>query len=72
MKLEEIYKMAKQGMADGHKDADVFFDSEAVCFDTHLVKITSANIVEAGEVDDSEYLIFNFSMPDEKFHFNKD
>ena len=72
MKLEEIYEIAKQGMADGHKDADAFFDTKAVCFDTHLVKITSANIVEAGVVDDSEYFIFNFSMPDELFHFNKD
>ena len=72
MKLEEIYKMAKQGMSAGHKDAETFFDTKAVCFDTHLVKITSANIVEAGVVDDSEYFIFNFSMPDELFHFNKD
>jgi len=72
MKLKEIYEIAKQGMADGHKDADAVFDTKAVCFDTHLVKMTSANIVEVGELDDSEYFIFNFSMPDEKFHFNKD
>ena len=72
MRLEELYKIAKQGMSDGHKDAETFFDTKAVCFDTHLVKMTSANIVEVGELDDSEYFIFNFLMPDELFHFNKD
>jgi hypothetical protein len=52
------------------------FDSEAVCFDCHLVEISRASLksddyLSIDSINADEEIILHYSMPETPFHFNK-
>ena len=65
-------KQLKKAIKDAPDNSRVYFDSEAVCFDQHLIDVARATIQT---YDGEDMVILSFMMSGEdrpKFHFNKD
>ena len=65
MELGEFRKL----IANLPDTCKMYFDSEAACFDCHLVEIASASLVEDEDIND-KVIILCYSMKDTPFHFN--
>ena len=46
MTIAELHAITTKAMEDGKGDAEIYFDTEAVCFDVHCVGISSAYVQE--------------------------
>jgi hypothetical protein len=68
MKVKELYDFCKLAIARGYGDADVYFDTEALCFDTHYVKVYSPQI----EVLLEDRVVLHFDPSQEIYHYNRD
>ena len=66
MNVKELHEICKKAIEDGKGDSAVVFDSCAVCFDVHLIDVSSAYI----ESEPEEYLILNFRMQKDIYHDN--
>lgn len=71
MTIQNLFDTCSTAIANGKGDYEVLFDTEAMSFLTHMVKVSSA-IVEDTAPDLKNYLILNYDMSREKVKFSKD
>jgi hypothetical protein len=69
--IKELYEVCKDAINKGYGDKVVLFDTEAMCFDIHLVPIKSAWLCDCFENNHFDSLVLNWSG-EEISHYNID
>ena len=70
MNIKELHKICCDLVDQGHGDKDVVFDTEAQCFNVHLVSIKSADYEPI--IPETDCLILTFDWNKEDHCFKKD
>jgi len=73
MTINDLNKICIDAINKGKGDAEVSFDSEAVCFDCHLIDIESAflTLEDEGSIDDRLILGYSWNKYQGYFHMNR-
>jgi len=69
MTIEQLYQVCKSAYYSGKGDLEVVFDTEAMCFDSHLVNVSRAILQDDMPEELGKYLILNYDMPKELVTF---
>jgi len=67
MTIKELYEKCGNEIKNGNGNVPVYFDSEAMCFDTHLVEIKTGLLETAIE----KYFILSFDNDNTLYHYNR-
>jgi hypothetical protein len=70
MDIKELYEKCKEQVDLGNGDKLVYFDTEAVCFDQHIVKVHDAFYED--DMCGHDMLLLGYEFKDVLFHYNKD
>ena len=70
MKAKELIKQLQETV-EKHGDMDVVFDTEARCFDTHLVDVCSLSYVPKELAGPEDMICLGFDFNKEPHHSNK-
>lgn len=69
MKAKELHRRLSR-LIKKYGDADVMFDTNAVCFDVHLVNVAGVHPVPKEMLDrHRDIVVLDWDMPSEPYHF---
>jgi hypothetical protein len=71
MNVNQLKKICEKEIAKGNGKAQVYFDTESMCFDTHYVNVSIHSVVPKDILDDKSHFVLHFDARKEKFHYNK-
>lgn len=66
MTIEQLNESLTRLIKQGYGDKEIVFDSESMCFDTHLV-----GIFDCEYVPEFKALVLHFDPITENYHYNK-
>ncbi len=68
MKIKELCNICNEQVKKGNGEFDVLFDTEAQCFDTHMVEIKMATFECNEEIGIPNYLCLSYDFCKEPHH----
>jgi hypothetical protein len=71
MTIQQLKEKCDELVNNGFGETDVYFDSEAMCFDVHLIEIKDAHFIGM-EVDSRNHFVLTFDPTGENsvYHYN--
>ena len=69
MTITDLQSICAKAINEGKGNFEVVFDTEAVCFNTHAVRVSRAFIQDDFPEELGKYLILNYDMSKEDISF---
>ncbi len=70
MTVKELKKQCEKIISKGGENSPVYFDTEAMCFDCHLVKIKNLNYISKDIINSEEYAVISYESESALTHYN--
>jgi hypothetical protein len=70
MTIQQLKEKCDELINNGFGDTEVYFDSEAMCFDAHFIKIKDTYFVGLDVIDSQSYFALTFDHENELYHYN--
>jgi hypothetical protein len=70
MTVQQLKEKCDELVNNGFGEIEVYFDSEAMCFETHLIKIKDAYFVGLDVIDSQSYFVLTFDHENEGYRYN--
>jgi hypothetical protein len=72
MIVKELKDQCEKIIKEGGENSHVYFDTEAMCFDCHWVKVKDIYYFAIDVLDSEASTVMSFDPKEELYHYNKD
>jgi hypothetical protein len=70
MTVKELKEQCEKIINEGGENSPVYFNTESMCFDCHLVKIDSINYIAIDVIDSSGSAVLSYDLESALTHYN--